>query len=146
MFQARHLEVLRASSGFFLIEVLVALAVIAISLPVIGSLLATDIRGSLKVEQNVGLLAAFRTIEANLLERVNLLPGERAGESDGFRWSIIVEPWREDETGARKRGVWVPQAITATVRAPSGETIEIETVRLRKRTAPTTLAPMTPAP
>ena len=43
----------RGNAGFTLIEVLVALAVVAASLAAIGTLIATSVRGARAVEQHV---------------------------------------------------------------------------------------------
>lgn len=122
-----------ASAGFTLIEVLVALAVVAIGLPVVGSLLAANIRGTVKVEQRTRLLSTYRGLEASLLERVNLVSGTRSGEVEGTRWTIEVRPMREDEIGPSKPGAFVPRAVVTTLRSPSGETLRVETIRLGQR-------------
>ncbi len=125
-----------ASAGFTLIEVLVALAVVAISLPVVGSLLSTNIKGTIKVEQRVKLLAAYRTLESSLLDRSRLSPGPRSGEIDATKWRMEVRELGEDETGMRSAGPWVPLAIGTTLRTASGETFHIETIRLGRRGTP----------
>jgi len=132
----RHHEEMSARAGFTLIEVLVALAVISISLPVVGSLLATNIKGTLTVENRSRLLAAYRTLEASTFDRTSLSPGRRTGEVDAIAWSMEVSPLGEDETGPRGNGTWVPRAIVTTLRAPSGETLRIETIRLGRAGAP----------
>jgi general secretion pathway protein I len=126
----------RARAGFTLIEVLVALAVISISLPVVGSLLAANLKGTLTVEHRSRLVAAYRALEASSLDRTGLSPGRRTGELDSIAWSMDVRLLGEDETGARGIGTWVPRAIVTTLRAPSGETLRIETIRLGRGGAP----------
>lgn len=116
-------------AGFTLIEVLVALAVVAICLPAVGSLLATNLRGTIKVEERMKLLAAYRTLEANVLDRSRLLPGLQAGQLGTTSWSIEIRLLREDETGIGT-GPWLPRAIVTTLRARSGETLRIEAIRL----------------
>ncbi len=135
MLGPRHREAVSARAGFTLIEVLVALAVIAISIPVVGSLLATNIKGTIKVEQRVNLRAAYRTLEADILDRTRLAPGRRSGEVGAIAWAMEVRPLGEDETGARGKGTWFPQAIVTTLRSPTGETLRIETVRLARGAA-----------
>lgn len=136
MLGPRRLEVVSARAGFTLIEVLVALAVIAISLPVVGSLLATNIKGTIKLEDRAKLLAAYRILEASDLDRTRLSPGRRTGEVDATAWSMEVRRLGEDETGPRGKGPWVPWAIVTTLRSPSGETLRMGTVRLGRGGAP----------
>jgi general secretion pathway protein I len=119
-----------------LIEVLVALAVIAISVPAIGSLTAINLKGTIKVEDRAKLLAAYRSLEAGTLDRAALSAGRRSGELGGITWTLDVRPLEEDETGVRTKRTWVPHAIVTTLRARSGETLRMETVRLGRGSAP----------
>ena len=70
MFQAmpfeRPAEDRNASAGFTLIEALVALAVAAVCLTAIGSLMAGNIRGSGRIEQHLGLVETLRAVETGL--------------------------------------------------------------------------------
>ena len=122
----------RASAGFTLIEVLVALAVVAASLAAIGTLIATSVRGVRVVEQRVVLVERARAIMAELPRRDELSVGEAAGEIAGHRWRITVLPY---PTGLpdRPKSTWVPRAVVATVRAPSGTVQQVHTVRLVRR-------------
>src|SRR5262245_14642763 len=71
------------NDGFTLIEVLVALAVVAASLAAIGSLIATSVRGAHAVEQHVALVERTRAIMAALPRRNELSTGQVAGEAAG---------------------------------------------------------------
>jgi len=94
----RHRQ--RWSSGFTLIEVLVALAVVAASLAAIGSLIATSVRGVRAVEQHVALVERARAIMAALPRRDELAIGQAAGESGGYRWQVTVLPYPAGQVGA----------------------------------------------
>lgn len=126
----------RARAGFTLIEVLVALAVVAITLPVVGSLVAANVAGTTKVEQRVILLAAYRSLESNLPDRQHLLPGSSSGNIDGIAWSMEVRPLDEAEPESQGAGAWVPMAIDMTLRAPGRQTFHVETIRLGRRGSP----------
>ena len=121
-----------ASAGFTLIEVLVALAVVATSLAAIGTLIATSVRGARAVEQHVVLVERARALMAELPRRDELSTGEAAGELAGHRWRIAVLPY---PTGLvdRPKSTWVPRAVVATVRSPSGAVLQVHTVRLVRR-------------
>ena len=116
----RHRQ--RWSAGFTLIEVLVALAVVAASLAAIGSLIATSVRGVRAVEQHVALAA---------LRRDELSIGQTAGENAGYRWQIAVLPYPTGQTGAASQ--WVPRTVVTTVRSRSGTALQLHTVRLVRR-------------
>ena len=53
-------------AGFTLIEVLIALAIVGISLVSIGSVMGTSIRGARALDRHVALLDAARAVEAGL--------------------------------------------------------------------------------
>jgi len=120
------------SAGFTLIEVLVALAVVAASLAAIATLIATSVRGARAVEQRVVLVERARAIMAELPRRDELSVGEAAGEIAGHRWRIAVLPYPIGLSD-RPKSTWVPRAVVATVRSPSGAILQVHTVRLVRR-------------
>jgi general secretion pathway protein I len=121
----------RWSGGFTLIEVLVALAVVAASLAAIGSLIATSIRGALAIEQHVALVERARAIMAALPRRDELAIGQTAGEIAGYRWQLAVLPYPTGQ--ARAASQWVPRTVVTTVRSRSGTALQLHTVRLVRR-------------
>ena len=121
----------RWSEGFTLIEVLVALAVVAASLAAIGSLIATSVRGARAVEQHVALVERTRAVMAALPRRDELSIGQTAGEIAGYRWQLNVLPYPTGQTGAASQ--WVPRMVVTTVRSSSGTALQVQTVRLVRR-------------
>jgi general secretion pathway protein I len=121
----------RWSEGFTLIEVLVALAVVAASLAAIGSLIATSVRGAHAVEQHVALVEQARAVMAALPRRDELSIGQAAGEIAGYRWQIAVLPYPTGQTGTVSQ--WVPRTVVTTVRSRSGAALQVHTVRLVRR-------------
>jgi general secretion pathway protein I len=121
----------RRSAGFTLIEVLVALAVVAASLAAIGNLIATSVRGAHAVEQHVALVERARAIMTALPRRDELSIGQAAGESAGHRWQIAVLPYPTGQAGAASQ--WVPRTVVTTVRSRSGTVLQLHTVRLVRR-------------
>lgn len=124
---------LRDSAGFTIIEVLVALAVVASSLAAIGSLVAATTRGARSIEQRVALLQTARAVETGLPGRDRLVPGNFGGEIAGHRWRVSVSPFAAEEGG--RDSPWIPQSVTTRVQSPSGAVIELHTARLRLRAA-----------
>ena len=123
----------RNQRGFTLIEVLVALSVVAISLSAIGSLVAVTIRGARSVGGHLALLETARTIITGLPDRGELSPGEFSGEAAGHRWRVDVLPFYADFIDPEKT-TWIPQTVVVRVQSPSGPILQVNTVRLRRGT------------
>jgi len=121
------------SAGFTIIEVLIALAVVAASLAAIGSLIATSVRGARALEQHVALVRTARAIITGLPRRDELAPGSLAGDLAGYRWRVDVAPFAAGAVDATSGVAWEPQAVVVTVRSPSGALLQLNTVRLRRR-------------
>lgn len=123
----------RAAGGFTLIEVVVALAVVAVALAAIGSLFAANVRGTRALDDHLALVETARAIEAGLPARAALQAGDMSGERAGQRWRVDVLPFRAIEADPRQASPWIPQAVVIKVRSPAGALLEVSTVRLRKR-------------
>ena len=121
----------RWSEGFTLIEVLVALAVVAASLAAIGSLIATSVHGAHAIEEHVALVERARAIMAALPRRDELSIGQAAGENGGYRWQITVLPYPTGQTVTASQ--WVPRTVVTTVRSRTGTALQVHTVRLVRR-------------
>lgn len=132
MFRRGHSE-RRRTAGFTLIEVLVALAVVAASLAAIGAVISTSVRGTHALEQHVALVETARAIEVGLPKRHELDLGSSAGELAGHRWRMDVVPFNAAGVDDGLPSPWVPRTIVITVRGPSGARVQIDTVRLQRR-------------
>ena len=124
-----------ASAGFTLIEALVALAVTAVSLAAIGLLVAGNIRGSSRIEQHLGLVETLRAVETGLPDRTSLSAGNLSDEMHGQAWSVDSAPFAGDFVNPRAGQLWTPQTIVIKVQSPSGAVLQLETIRLARRTA-----------
>jgi len=122
------------SSGFTLIEVLVALAIVALSLSSIGTLIATVTRATRSIEERWIRLEVARTLATSLPQRDQLMLGNTAGELAGHRWRLEVIPYSVPALQlSAQTSRWVPQAVVVTVASPSGATMHFDTVRLHPR-------------
>ncbi|HKS61060.1 MAG TPA: prepilin-type N-terminal cleavage/methylation domain-containing protein [Xanthobacteraceae bacterium] len=121
----------RGTEGFTLIEVLVALSVVAVTLAAIGSLIAVTTRGARAVSGHLALVETARAIMTGLPERGELGPGNFSGEAAGHRWRVDVLPFYADFVDPQKTE-WVPQTVVVRVQSPSGPILQINTVRLRR--------------
>ena len=133
MSRSARCERRQATGGFTLIEVLVALAVIAILLASIGSLIAGSVRGARSLDQHFALVEVARAIETGLPNRDELKVGRLSGEVSGHRWTVDVLPFIANNVDPRLPTPWVPQALVISVRSPQGPLLQVNTVRLRRR-------------
>jgi general secretion pathway protein I len=118
-------------AGFTLLEVLIALAVVAVCLTAIGSLMAATVRGTSSLDQHLGLVETARAIETGLPDRGELTVGKSiTGEMRGYRWQVDALPFQAPFVDPRAAATWMPQAIRITVQSPSGQILRINTVRL----------------
>jgi general secretion pathway protein I len=121
----------RGTTGFTLIEVLVALAIVAVSLSAIGALIATTVRGSHSIDRNLVQLETARAIVTALPDRGQLALGSFSGETAGHRWRVDVSPFVTTEV--RPATPWLPQVVVVTVQSPTGAPMQISTIRLQRR-------------
>lgn len=122
----------RAVAGFTLIEVVVALAVVAVSLSAVGALVASTVRGATSIDRHISLVETARAVEAALPDRAGLVPGSISGEMAGHRWRVDVLPF--DTNRVDSPTPWLPQTVVIRVQAPGGPMLQVDAVRLRKRT------------
>jgi len=118
----------------------VALAVTGAGLAAIGALANSSLRATLYTERHLAEIETARKIIAGMPGRDALPFGRLTGSLDAHEWRIDSAPV---STAGAKSGEtsWTPQSIALLVRSPSGATIEIDTIRLRKAKANAANAP-----
>lgn len=122
------------TAGFTLIEVLVALAIIAVVLGTIGSVIATTAKGTRAIDQRLALAGTAETLLADLPARALLKPGRRSGELAGSRWRVDVAPMNVPG-GDPASDRFVPLAVNLRLQRADGSAIQVTTVKLVPRAA-----------
>ncbi|MBV9290119.1 MAG: type II secretion system protein [Hyphomicrobiales bacterium] len=130
MSRSQNLEPV-GTAGFTLVEALVALGVMAAGLAAIGALANSNLRVSLYTERHLAEIETARKVITGMPARNELPFGNLAGVLDAHQWRIESTALSTPLAGAGAS--WVPQGIALLVRSPSGATIEVDTIRLRKR-------------
>ena len=134
MYPATSASTERLDAGFTILEVLVALALVAVVIVAIGSVMASNVRGVRAIGAHVALTQAMRTaMAAAIPPREQLQQGSSSGQADGYRWTVDVTPLGGDWTVPDSVVAWVPELVRVRVKSPSGATSDIRTVRLMKR-------------
>jgi general secretion pathway protein I len=118
-----------------LIEVLVALAVIAVALAAIGSLIATTVRGARSLDTHLMLVETARMIATALPDRDQFKAGNFSGELAGHNWRVDVLPFIFAGVDPKIPTPWVPQTVVIRIQSPNGPVLQYNTVRLRRREA-----------
>ena len=132
----------QGNAGFTLIEVLVAIAVLAVVLGAIGAVVGNTVRTIRSVDRRLPLLETAQSLIASLPTRDALQPGTQSGTSGDFRWRIdavllnrnvpdnAAAALSSAATGAPPKVSWVPLAITVRVQGSEGPPLRLDTVRL----------------
>jgi general secretion pathway protein I len=120
-----------AIGGFTLIEALAALAVMGAGLAAIGSLASSSMHAGLYAERHLAEIETTRKIIAGMPSRGALPVGRLTGALDAHDWRIdttLIGP-----PAAVGDALWTPQRVEVSVRSPSGTTLKIDTIRLRRQ-------------
>ena len=123
----------RGSLGFTLIEVLVAIAVLAVVLGAIGAVVGNTVRTIRSVDRRLPLLETAQSLIASLPTRDALQPGTQSGTSGEFRWRIDAVLLNRNVPDDAKAAKWMPLAITVRVQGSEGPPVRLDTVRLIPR-------------
>ena len=117
-------------AGFTLLEVLVALSIVAVGLASIGGLVASSVRGVHSIENRLPRLETARAIMTSLPDRDQLPSGILTGETANHPWRIEVLPFAASDIGLPQSNQWVPKAIVLTVSSSTGAEMKISTINL----------------
>jgi general secretion pathway protein I len=113
--------------------VLVAIAVVAVTIAAIGSVTMTATRGVQTLEQHVALVETIRTVASTLPGRDQRVPGSLTGEIYGHRWRLDALPYAGGGIAPVPDSPWLPETLNIRVQSPTGAIVGVETVRLRLR-------------
>src|SRR3569833_4462527 len=109
----------RPDAGFPIIEVLVSLALVAVSIIAIGQLMSTNARGVRALENHVALVQSAQTVlSTQVPERSKLVPGRLTGRNGDARWQIDVSPIGGDWIVDKDDLDWIPELVKLRVRDP----------------------------
>jgi general secretion pathway protein I len=91
---ARRSPTDRLDAGFTILEVLIALAIVAVTVLAIGSVMSTNARGVQALENHVALVETAQTVLTNAIPpRKDLAPGTLTGQIHNYRWRVHRCGW-----------------------------------------------------
>ncbi|MGJ5048833.1 PulJ/GspJ family protein [Bradyrhizobium oligotrophicum] len=123
----------RSEAGFSLIEVLVALAIVSVSIIAIGAVVSRNAAIVRKLEQHVTLVTDMRLALATMLaDRSRLQPGSIDQRSGSGSVVLQVRPLGGDWNEPVGQTGWIPEAVTLRVKTGSGAVADVQTVRLAR--------------
>jgi general secretion pathway protein I len=121
-----------SEAGFALLEVLIALAVLAVTLSAIGSLFAANMQGTRRLEQHLPLISVARAVEAGLPGSAQNIDGPLTGVMNGLAWRVDYRPFR-GSVRLPQSARFAPEQVTITVSGTDGSIFRLDTVRLVSR-------------
>jgi len=123
----------QSRAGFTLIEVLVALAVVSVSITAIGAVVSRNAASVRKLEQHVTLVTDMRLALATALaDRGRLQPGISDQRSGSGAVVLQIRPLGGDWNEPAGQSGWIPEAVTLRVKTGSGAIADVQTVRLAR--------------
>lgn len=134
LWQSADADERKSDAAFTMIEALVALSVIAISLAAIGSLVASNVQSTRRVDGRLSVVETARAVLTGLPDRGSLALGDFSGDMGENHWRVDVLPFRANFVGPLRPGwvpQWIPQAVVIRVRSPTGQELRLDTVRLK---------------
>lgn len=130
----------KSKAGFALIEVLVAVAVAAVILTALLRAFVTTWTGINAVREETEAMLIARSLVSTAAPRDNTVEANQRGDIGRYSWSVAVQKAPTvappvTDADAETAISWTLFRIVVVVRAPSGRSTSLETLRL-SRTAP----------
>ena len=121
----------RAKAGFTLLEVLIAFAILALSLGAILQAFGTGLVAITRAESHATAALQARSLLAEVGSSRPLEPGESVGDfDDGTLWTVTIEPYQEgDESEALDFGVVLYQ-VEVAVGDQERDLVTLKTLRV----------------
>lgn len=116
--------------GFTLIEMVVALAILAMVLGALFQSFSSGLRTMGVAEQHLKAALIAESTLARYADRNLLLEPGETGETDGFGWSAQVTPMQDEDLPQPPDVPWQAYRVDVTVSWPPGRSIRLSSVRL----------------
>ncbi len=117
--------------GFTLIEIIVALAILAVALGTLFQAFSTGLRATTVTDRQAAAVMLAQSLLDRIGQDIPLAAGEQAGVSeDGLRWSIAIAPSPLIAPEHSADSPVIPFDVEVSVAADGGRPITLTTLRL----------------
>lgn len=121
----------RRQPGFTLIEIIVALAILAVALGALFQAFSTGLRATAVADRKAAAVMLAQSLLDRIGQDIPLAAGERAGVSEGgLRWSIAIAPSPLIAPDRRADSPLQPFDVVVTVTGDGGRPLTLATLRL----------------
>jgi prepilin-type N-terminal cleavage/methylation domain-containing protein len=120
------------SAGFTLIEILCALAVLAIVMGVALRILSGSTAAVVAIDESEAMVALAESHMAERMSDETLAIGEHAGTSGPLVWHEIISPANDVVFANGRTAKVIALRVDVSVHAPSGRQYQLRSVRLER--------------
>ena len=121
----------RRTGGFTLLEVLVAMVILAVALVSLIQAFSTGLRGLGTAQANSFLVTQARSTLETVGSLTPLEDGSQSGEfDDGTLWSVEIQPYDAEDAADFEILNVTPYEVEVTVTSKSGRRITLQSLRL----------------
>jgi general secretion pathway protein I len=116
--------------GFTLLEVLIAIVVLALSLSALMQSHSAGLRGIGVLDDHLQARLLAQSVMAELGSDRALRPGTLRGGFDKFAWTLSIAPLEDLQAARSSAGAWTLYKLVLQVSWPRHRQIELQTVRM----------------
>jgi len=117
--------------GFTLIEIIVALAILAVALGTLFQAFSTGLRATAVADRQAAAVMLAQSLLDRIGQDIPLAAGEQAGVSeDGMHWSIAIVPSPLIALDRRADSPLLPFDVAVTIAGDGGRPLTLTTLRL----------------
>ena len=117
--------------GFTLIEIIVALAILAVALGALFQSFSTGLRATAVTDRQAAAVMLAQSLLDRIGQDIPLAAGEQAGVADdGLRWSVTIVPSPLIAPDRRADSPLLPFDVVVTVAGDGGRPLTLATLRL----------------